>query len=324
MNSLITIAIPTYKRLNYLKEAVHSALAQTYANIEVLIGQDPTPQGLDESIQTWSQVLAAQNSKVRYQFNFHNLGLAGNWNALADAAGGKYLVMIGDDDRLLPDFVENLVKVIQAETQVAFSNHYVIDSQGNRLEAESTQLTQNYHRDRLPAGEVMNPEILVWQNAVPMSAALVRTDEIQRLRFKDDLNTPEIELFIRLAQDGGQFVFLPEYLAEYRIHEQAATASGLRVDKLVAYLLPMKVSAEVEPYKQALLSQMMVTGVSRCLMQGEIDQARAFISSQYYPSLQAVKNIRYLLQKLCTGLPGKLGSELYKLIHWVKGASASI
>lgn len=324
MTSLITITIPTYKRLNYLKEAVTSALDQTYDNIEVLIGQDPTPQGLDESIQIWSQDLAAQNPKVRYQFNPQNLGLAGNWNALAAGALGEYLVMIGDDDRLLPDFVENLVKVVQAETQVAFSNHYVIDSQGNRLGAESTQLTKRYHRDRLPAGPVSNPEIWAWQNAIPMSAALVRTCEIQRLRFKADLNTPEIELFIRLAQAGGEFVFVPEYLAEYRVHEQAATASGLKVDKLVAYLLPMKVSPEVEPYKQTLLSQMIITGVSRCLMQGEIDQAKAFISSHYYPSSQITKNSRCALQKLCTALPGNMGSELYKLIHVLRRTRSSV
>ena len=37
----VTIGIPTYNRLNYLKEAVSSALAQTYPNIEILISQNP-------------------------------------------------------------------------------------------------------------------------------------------------------------------------------------------------------------------------------------------------------------------------------------------
>src|SRR4028119_21670 len=129
MNQLVTIAIPTYSRLNYLKEAVASALAQTYPNIEVLIGQDPGKDGLDESIRSWSQTLVSQNSKVRYQWNSHNLGLAGNWNALADSAQGEYLVIIGDDDRLLPNFVERLLTAIELDGRVAFSNHYIINSQ---------------------------------------------------------------------------------------------------------------------------------------------------------------------------------------------------
>ena len=37
----VTIGIPTYDRLHYLREAVASALAQTYPNIEILISQNP-------------------------------------------------------------------------------------------------------------------------------------------------------------------------------------------------------------------------------------------------------------------------------------------
>lgn len=318
MDPLVTIAIPTYRRFDFLKEAVKSAFNQTYPEIEILVGQDPTPQGLDKSILSWCQSLAEQSPRFRYQCNPRNFGLAGNWNTLADAAYGEYIVIIGDDDRLLPDFVQKLVTQLQPQTQVAFSNHYIINSQGERLESEHMKITSHYRRDRLSAGHVINCEAWAWQNSIPMSAALIRTQDVQRLQFKTDLNTPEIEFFIRLAQEGGQFFFLPDYLAEYRVHEQTATASGLKVDKLIAYLLPIKVSAEIEPYKQALLFQMMITSVSRCLMQGEINQARELISSEYYPSSQMSKDIRCILQKFCMRLPGSMGSKLYKLINWVK------
>jgi glycosyltransferase involved in cell wall biosynthesis len=317
MNQLVTIAIPTYSRLNYLKEAVASALAQTYPNIEVLIGQDPGKDGLDESIRSWSQTLVSQNSKVRYQWNSHNLGLAGNWNALADSAQGEYLVIIGDDDRLLPNFVETLVTAIEPNGNVAFSNHYIINSQGDRLETESAQFTKDYCRDRIPPGEVNHPELWVWQNAIPMSASLIRTKDVQRLRFKEDLNNPEIELFIRLAQSGGRFIFVPEYLSEYRIHEQTATVTGLRTEKLVAYLLPIPVNAEVEFYKRELLSQLMVNAVSRCLVQRQWRQAGEFLRSEYYPDSQRKRPIG-LIQNFCTALPPFLGCSLYGLGNSIK------
>jgi GT2 family glycosyltransferase len=317
MTNLVTILIPTYSRLNYLKEAVASALAQTYPNIEVIIGQDPHENGLDESIVSWSQSLVSQSSKIRYQCNYKNLGLAGNWNALADSAKGDYLVIIGDDDQLLPNFVERLISAIQYDGQVAFSNHYIIDSKGERLEKESYKYTRDYRRDRIPPGELSQPEIWVWQNSIPMSASLIRTQDVQRLRFKEDLNNPEIELFIRLAQSGGRFVFVPDYLSEYRIHEQAATVTGLRTDKLVNYLLPTPVSPEVEPYKRELLSQLMVNAVSCCLLQKQWGQAREFLRSEYYPDLQR-KRPTGLLQTLCTALPPFLGCRLYGLGHSIK------
>jgi glycosyltransferase involved in cell wall biosynthesis len=317
MKPLVTIAIPTYNRLHYLKEAVQSALTQTYPNIEVLISQDPTKDGLDESIQIWSQTLVNQNPKVRYRCNSANLGLAGNWNVLADSAQGEYLVIIGDDDRLLPNFVETLVAAVLPSGQVAFSNHYIINTQGEQLQAESYNYTKHYRRDRILPGQLNNPELWVWQNAIPISAALIRTQYVQQLRFKEDLNNPEIELFIRLAQLGGSFIFVPEYLSEYRIHEQTATLTGLRNEKLVNYLLSTPVSSEVEFYKRELVSQLMVNAVSRCLLQGEWRQARYFLRSQYYPHAQR-KTSTGLFQALCTILPPFFGCILYRLGHSIK------
>ena len=126
MAPLVTICIPTFDRLHYLKESVASALAQTYDDIEVIIGDD----GTSHPIQQWGEKTADQDNRVRYQRNSHNLGLAGNWNALADAAQGEFIVIIGDDDRLLPDFVRRMVDVILPDFQVAFSNHYLINDSG--------------------------------------------------------------------------------------------------------------------------------------------------------------------------------------------------
>lgn len=317
MSPLVTIAIPTYSRLSYLKEIVASALAQTYSNIEVLISQDPRPTGLDESIKIWSETLANENPKVRYRFNTNNLGLAGNWNALADSAWGEYLVIPGDDDRLLPNFVELLVKAVNSDINLVFANHYIITSQGVRLEAESYQFTQRYHRDVLLPGEVQNPEVLAWRNSIPMSASLIRTNDVQKLRFKEDLNTPEVELFIRLAQAGGHFTFVPQYLSEYRIHEQSATMAGLRIEKLVSYLLDIPVHSAVEPYKHELLSSLMVNAVSRSLLAKQHCQARRFFSSTYYPSFQRARLLGWL-QKFCTSLPSFVGCPLYELGYRLK------
>jgi glycosyltransferase involved in cell wall biosynthesis len=319
VNPLITIAIPTYQRLNYLKAAVESAMVQTYENTEILIGQDPTPLGLDPGILDWCQRLAQEQPKVRYQSNHHNLGLAGNWNALADAARGDYIVIIGDDDILLPTFIETFMKSVQPNIDVLFSDHYVIDSQGERLLSTTEQWTKAYHRSNLSPGGLTTPEICAWQNAIPMSTSLIRTSEVQRFRFKEDLNNPEIEFFIRLAQAGGSFVFVPDRLAEYRLHEQSATSlgRGLRSHRLVSYLLPLGVNPEIEPYKQSLLSTLMVNAVSNFLLDNEKARAGELLKSKYYPS-NIFSLIKWIVQKLCIILPGNTGVDLYRMIHNAK------
>jgi GT2 family glycosyltransferase len=316
---LVTIAIPTYQRLTYLKAAVESALAQTYHHIEILIGQDPTPTGLDPDILTWSRAISSQQPQVHYQCNPHNLGLAGNWNALATTAHGEYIVIIGDDDILLPTFIETFVRSARPNTDVIFSNHHVINSQGERLPSTTDQWTKAYHRDNLPYGRLATPEICAWQNAIPMSASLIRTSEIRKFRFKEDLNNPEIEFFIHLARAGGSFIFVPDFLAEYRWHEQSATLSGrgLRSHRLVTYLLPLDVQPAVEPYKHSLLSGLMVNAVSNFLLDNEKSRAGELLRSKYYPS-NLSSLVRWIIQGFCTVLPGDIGFNLYRFVHNIK------
>ena len=232
MTPLATICIPTFRRLGYLKEAVAAARAQSLQNIEVLISDD----GDSAELRRWSEEAARIDPRVRYRRNEKNLGLGGNWNACVAAARGRWLVIQGDDDRLLPSFCEGLLQIASSDSTVLFSNHYVIDEQGRRLEEESRKWTVRYQRHLLPRGKVQETARCVWNNSVPMTAALVRTDAIQRLGIRTDLNTPEIELFARLASEGARFDHEPAYLAEFRSHAESSTASGLFSERLVRYL----------------------------------------------------------------------------------------
>jgi len=201
---------------------------------------------------------ARRDSRVRVRRNERNLGMSGNFNALAAAARGEFLVAMGDDDRLLPEFVGQLVEAMSPDVRMAFSNHYLIDSGGRRLEPESIAYSRRYGRDRLPAGPLQNPEAAAWRQSIPMSASLLRTTDMQRLRFREDLNTPDAEFFIRLATEGARLIFLPDYLMEYRVHLGAETVSGLWSEQLVDCLTPI----EVKPSAYARWTTAPVVGVT--------------------------------------------------------------
>jgi len=315
MSKLVTIGIPTYNRLHFLKEAVDSALAQTYEQIEIVISQNPyRDESVTQSISTWCQELARQNPKVRYQLNPRNLGSPANFNAIADAAKGEYIAFIGDDDRLLPDFVEKLIQVTHSNPNLAFSNHYFIDRDGKRMEAESERCTKQYGRDRFLPGEIPNSKIAAWQAAVPFFACLIRTTDFQRLRFREDIGTPDWEFFILLAQEGGRFVFIPDYLSEVRIHDHRSTEAGLHFEMLVPHILPIPVGEEAEPYKRNLLAPLMIEAVSSCLLSGNIQQAQEYMHSEYYSR----QNLKAKIQQFCMALPTDIGQNLYKSIYLSK------
>ena len=348
MARLVSIIIPTFDRPRYLREAIASALAQTHDEIEVLVFDN----GDLEETRVVGEEAMQSDSRVSYRRNERNLGMSANFNALADAAQGEFLVAIGDDDRLLPNFLTSLLAGMQPDVQVVFSNHYLIDSEGWRLEQESIEYNRQYGRDTIPAGPLEDAEPAAWRQSIPMSASLLRTADMQRLRFREDLNTPDAEFFIRLAHEGARFVFVPEYLMEYRIHLGAVTAGGLWSEQMVECLTPIAVKPEVEPFKRQFLTPMVVNAVSRCLQRGNMKEARAFLRNPYYPrgqrAMPASSNVqrplssesvlanretppgtplRYtlgrLLQGFCANLPASVGAPLYRAVRRVSSAGFS-
>ncbi len=171
---LISICIPTYSRLNYLKQAVQAARNQTYGNIEICISQNPKKDGPDTAIKEWCLQEAAKGDLV-YNLNKENIGLTGNLNALAKSASGEYIIFLGDDDLLAPHFASALVERLQiTNTAVGFTNQFFIDENGDILQKETAALNHNYKRDALAEGIIPDPVQLVFNNSVPLSASVIR------------------------------------------------------------------------------------------------------------------------------------------------------
>jgi glycosyltransferase involved in cell wall biosynthesis len=318
MMPLATICIPTFKRLSYLKEAVAAAQAQTLRNIEVLISDD----GDSADLRRWCESAAIADSRVRYRRNAKNLGLGGNWNECVTAARGEWLVIQGDDDRLLPSFCETLLQIATSDSVVLFSNHYVINEHGDRLEEESREWTVRYQRHLLTRGKVLDPPRCVWSNSIPMTAALIRTSASRRLGIKTDLNTPEIEIFARLAAEGARFDHEPAYLAEFRTHARSSTASGLFSERLVGYLEPIAVPERVESTKRAFMAPLTRNAVDRLLRAGERTRALEVMRSRYYP--RSFTDPTLLAQGLAARMPARFGTRAYLLARWLHESRSNL
>lgn len=105
MEHLVTIAIPAYK-VTYLKEAVASAVDQTYRNIEIIVVNDHSPYDVDHVVESFNDV------RIRYYTNDKNIGgtdLVAQWNKCLSYAQGEFFCLLCDDDVYHPDFVKELV-----------------------------------------------------------------------------------------------------------------------------------------------------------------------------------------------------------------------
>lgn len=95
---LITIGIPTHNRLDGLRRAVRSALAQDCGGVEVLISDNASMDGTE----AFCRDLERQCRNVRYLRHPVDRGPTANFNAVLRGARGKYFQFLSDDDWLEP------------------------------------------------------------------------------------------------------------------------------------------------------------------------------------------------------------------------------
>jgi glycosyltransferase involved in cell wall biosynthesis len=304
----LSVCIPTFERVAYLREAVGSAQAQSVQELEILVGDDGNSAELREYVEATARV----DPRVRYLKTPERLRLARNWTFLAHQARGEFATFMGDDDRLLPRFAERLLEAASSDVAVAFSNHFLIDARGVRLAEESELTTRQYRRDEISPGILPDARVAVWRNSVPMSSAIVRTVHVQRLEFKPDINTPEIELFARLSGESARFAFVPEYLCEYRTHAASETTSGLTLDRLAEYLVDIPVPPSLEHEKRAYVERLVLAGVSIRLRRGDLDGARRLRSLAYYPRRGALH--ARAVQRLCLAMPDRLATNAFRAL----------
>jgi glycosyltransferase involved in cell wall biosynthesis len=293
---LISICIPTYSRLNYLKTAVESILIQTYQDFEICVSLDPKTSGPDPDIHNWCSEFALVNPKFRYHLNERNVGLAGNWNVLAKMAKGDYAIIIGDDDTIEPDYLERVVENIEhSKADVVFTDQHFIGPDGEILVELSERMSIEYHRSQLPAGILSDPIEAVLKNSIPMSSSIIRRTLLLKFPFDPILNTPELEVFLKIAVNGGIFEYINCRCANYRVHPGSETSGGLKLHYMLKNIIPVVVPDKYESLKYDLIAPKIIPAVNICLKEGNIELAKRFLSSKYYPTnkghLKVIQNI---------------------------------
>ena len=123
---LVSIFIMTYNRPEYFREALESALAQIYPNIEIIVGDFGTDDRTEQLVQAYlgdyriRYVRAPVSPRTEHNKMFHPL------------AQGEYIQWLMDDDLLMPDRLTLMVDAFLRHPHVTLvtSQRGVIDAEG--------------------------------------------------------------------------------------------------------------------------------------------------------------------------------------------------
>lgn len=133
--------IPCHNSELYLREALESALAQTYPDVEVIVVDDGSTDASGE---------IAQQFPVR-SLHQCNRGLSAARNKGIRESKGSCLVFLDADDRLKPGAIETGVRMLREHPECALSvgDHVFISADGSGYKASRKACLRDHHYEAL-------------------------------------------------------------------------------------------------------------------------------------------------------------------------------
>lgn len=213
-NPKISIIIPVYNGSNYLSEAIDSALAQTYDNVEIIVVND----GSNDNGET-EKIALSYGDKIKY-IKKENGGSSSALNTGIENMIGDYFSWLSHDDLYTPDHIEKMVAKINSkyENQVIISTGININVDGKTLP-----------RTRKPlCGEMDN--IKLFENlkngrTINGCGIIIPKKVIDDVGFFDEnfAYVNDIDYWYRLAIYGCCFTCITDELTKTRVHNGQVT-----------------------------------------------------------------------------------------------------
>lgn len=208
--SKITIAIPTYKRAEYLKEAIESALSQNNICEYDIVVLDNNPE---RNCDTEKMMLSYKNQRVSYYKNCENLGMYGNWNRCIELSSGRYLTILNDDDRLESNYLKSVQEILlkKPDFDALIVGYNTIDSEGKLISAQK--------QNNIKINKVI-PLDLQLGNVNPGSLGILYSkDSLLKIGGYDEDFFPSSDymFLVKYLVNFNQVFYLNSVLSNYRI-----------------------------------------------------------------------------------------------------------
>lgn len=211
---LISVVVPAFNVASYIGEALDSVFTQTFSSYEVIVvndGSADTPE-LEQRLERFQ-------GKIVY-LQQENRGAASARNAALRVAGGEFVAFLDADDRWLPTFLEEQIRVLDLKgADLAYSDALLV---GDSPLAGKTFMAMSPSRGKVTAESLLTAKV-----AVLTSAVLARKKPILEVGLFDERirRGHDFDLWLRLVKHGVRFAYHRKVLVHHRILESGLSGN---------------------------------------------------------------------------------------------------
>ncbi|TYP69132.1 glycosyltransferase [Paenibacillus methanolicus] len=143
MEPVISVIVPTYNAEEFLPRCLDSILAQTFANIEVIVVND----GSKDRSGIIADEYSVRDSRVRV-IHKENSGAGKTRNSGLEIARGQYIGFVDADDWIAPEMYEELYQAaVRDQSEVAMADFYRVTDRG-QPKPKCTNLKQTLYENK--------------------------------------------------------------------------------------------------------------------------------------------------------------------------------
>jgi glycosyltransferase involved in cell wall biosynthesis len=220
---LFTIGIPTFNRVELLKQSLNAARSQIYENVEIIISDNASTDGTQEYCES------IDDARVRYYRNSTNRGPEYNFRRCLELATGEYFSWLQDDDAIFPDYASRAVQTLtmmeaDAYLATAIASRSIEFICGNSLYGPPISLSWLTGECTEVEPDLMIP-LSTWCTVAIPPVVAFRTAFLRDIMA--DANAPDCGIFwerllLVAAALKGRVLAAPHIAGVFRMHDSQA------------------------------------------------------------------------------------------------------
>jgi len=211
-NPLVSIVIPVFNGENYLKEAIDSALGQTYKNLEIIVINDGSTDKTEE-------IALSYHDKIRY-FKKENGGVATALNFGIEKMNGEYFSWLSHDDLYNKNKINSQIRVLSNlnNKEVVIGCYHLIINNERKILKRIQTFNNRYEYNK------QNALIYLFRGYIQGCDLLIsKKIFFQYGNFNPELaTTQDYDMWFRIFKNEKLYI-VPEYLVYYRTHKQQSS-----------------------------------------------------------------------------------------------------
>ncbi|HEX8460374.1 MAG TPA: glycosyltransferase [Segetibacter sp.] len=221
---LVSVQAISYNQRHLVVATLDSIKNQTYPNLQLIIADDGSTDGTKEVIKEW---INKNWPDAIFVDNPVNRGITRNLNTGLPFIKGEYVKQIGCDDVLPPDSISKIMEVfvtLPEDFGVVYTDMNRIDETGKLIdnigiiEKRGHPVYSGYVYSEMIRKPFITAASMVYRRAV--------LDKLKK--YNEKVLYEDHDFYLR-ASKYFKFQYIPEKLADYRVHSQSLINSSSRI-----------------------------------------------------------------------------------------------